>query len=87
MPEVGLGLGRGRQVIGGIEQEVLLWHNAQGQTYPMPDQQIQDMQRQLIVERQRTESERQRTEAERQRAERLADYVRSLGVDPDNLPE
>jgi Uma2 family endonuclease len=87
MPEVSLGLGRGRQIIGGIEQEVLLWHNAQGQAYPMPDQQIQDMQRQLVIERQRTETERQRTEAEHQRAERLAAYVRSLGVDPDHLPE
>lgn len=80
MSEVGLGLGRGRQMIGGIEQEVLLWHNAQGQAYPMLDQQVYDMQRQLVTER-------QRTEAERQRAERLAEYVRSLGVDPDNLPE
>ncbi len=73
MPEVGLGLGRGRQVIGGIEQEVLLWHDAQGHSYPMPDQQIQDMRNQLV--------------AERQRADRLAEYVRSLGIDPDRLPE
>ncbi|MBC7971317.1 MAG: hypothetical protein H7Z11_14555 [Verrucomicrobia bacterium] len=80
MPEIGLGLGRGRQVIGGIEQEVLLWHDAQGQAYPMPEQRMQEMQRQLMAER-------QRTEAERQRAERLAEYVRSLGVDPDDLPE
>lgn len=29
----------------------------------------------------------QRTEAECQQAERLEEYVRSLGVDPDNLPE
>lgn len=73
MPEVGLGLGRGRQVIGGIEQEVLLWHDVQGHPYPMPDQRVQDIQNQLI--------------AERQRSERLADYLRSLGIDPDRLPE
>ncbi|WP_448561413.1 hypothetical protein [Trichothermofontia sp.] len=30
--------------------------------------------------------ERQRAEAERRRAEQLAHYLRSLGVDPDNLP-
>jgi Uma2 family endonuclease len=94
MPEVGLGIGRGRQVIGGIEQEVLLWYDAQGQSYLMPDQVIRDMRTQLIaerqqaeVERQRAEGERQRAEVERQRAERLAEYVRSLGIDPDNLPE
>ncbi|MEC4815571.1 MAG: Uma2 family endonuclease [Scytonema sp. PMC 1069.18] len=32
------------------------------------------------------EQERQRAEQERQRAEQLAAYLRSLGVDPDNLP-
>jgi Uma2 family endonuclease len=38
-------------------------------------------------ERQRAEQERQRAEQERQRAEQLAAYLRSLGVDPDNLPQ
>lgn len=37
-------------------------------------------------ERQRAEQEYQRAEQERQRAERMAAYLRSLGVDPDNLP-
>lgn len=73
MPEVGLGIGRSQQVLGGIAQEVLLWFDAQGKSYPTPDEVIQDMKAQLTVER--------------QRAERLADYVRSLGLDPDHLPE
>ena len=30
MPEVGLGIGRGRRVIGRVEQEALLWRDAQG---------------------------------------------------------
>lgn len=60
-------------IIGGIEQEVLLWYNGQGQAYPMLDQRIHEMQDQLA--------------AERQRADRLATYLRSLGVDPDQLPE
>jgi hypothetical protein len=37
-------------------------------------------------ERQRAELEREQKVAERQRAERLAEYMRSLGLDPDNLP-
>ncbi|MEO0457882.1 MAG: Uma2 family endonuclease [Cyanobacteria bacterium P01_A01_bin.114] len=73
MPEIGLGIGRGPQTIGGIEQEVLLWYDRQGKAYPMPDEVIRDMQAQL--------------EAERQRADRMAEYLRSLGLDPDNLPE
>jgi hypothetical protein len=87
MPEVGLGIGRGRQVIGGIEQEVLLWYDAQGKPYPMPETLIQDMQEQLVAERQRAEADRRQAQVERQRAERLAAYLRSQGIDPDNLPE
>ncbi|MBW4636153.1 MAG: Uma2 family endonuclease [Iphinoe sp. HA4291-MV1] len=33
------------------------------------------------------EQERQRAKQERQRAEQLAAYLRSIGVDPDNLPK
>ncbi|MDW8203198.1 MAG: Uma2 family endonuclease [Cyanobacteriota bacterium SKYGB_h_bin112] len=37
------------------------------------------------AERQRAEAEAQRAEAERQRAERLADFLRSQGLDPDQV--
>ena len=37
------------------------------------------------VERQKSEVERQKAEVERQRADKLAEYVRSIGVDPDTL--
>lgn len=36
---------------------------------------------------QQLHQERQRAEQERQRADKLAEYLRSLGVDPDNLSE
>ncbi|MBF2035396.1 MAG: Uma2 family endonuclease, partial [Leptolyngbyaceae cyanobacterium T60_A2020_046] len=45
-----------------------------------------ELNEQFEQERQRAEQERQRAEQERQRAERMAAYLRSLGVDPDNLP-
>jgi dipeptidyl aminopeptidase/acylaminoacyl peptidase len=38
------------------------------------------------LERQRAEQEHQRAEQERQQKERLMDYIRSQGIDPDNLP-
>ena len=78
MEEVGLGIGRGRQIVGGIEQEVLLWYNAQGKPYPLPEQAMKEMQRQLTAER-------QKAEIERQRAERLAQYLRSQGIDPNTI--
>ena len=100
MPEVELGIGRTRQSFGGIEMEVLLWHDQQGQSYPMPDEALRQMQAQLEQQRRRAERAEQQTEAakrraelerqqaklERQRADQLADYLRSLGIDPDNLP-
>ena len=41
---------------------------------------------QIEQERQRAEQERQRAEQERQQKERLMAYLRSQGIDPDNLP-
>ncbi|MEL6383292.1 MAG: Uma2 family endonuclease [Cyanobacteria bacterium J06626_18] len=86
MPEVGLGIGRARRTLGGIEQEILLWYDAQGQPYPTSDETVRQMQQQLQAERQRAEAAEQRVEAEQQRAERMAAYLRSLGLDPENLP-
>ncbi|MEO1134720.1 MAG: Uma2 family endonuclease [Cyanobacteria bacterium J06639_1] len=80
MPEVGLGLGRSRQIVGGMELEILSWHDERGQAYPSPESAMQQL-------RQEVRSIRQRAEAERQRADRLEAYLQSLGVDPNNLPE
>ncbi|MEL6261173.1 MAG: hypothetical protein AAFR12_08910, partial [Cyanobacteria bacterium J06626_6] len=92
MPEVGIGIGRGRQIVGGIEQEVLLWHDEQGQPYPLSEQLLAEMrsrlskeQQQVAIEKQRAEAEKQRAEAEKQRADKLADYLRSQGIDPDSI--
>ena len=94
MPEVGLGIGRSQQVIGGIEQEILSWYDQQAKVYPLPETIMQQMRQQLETEQQRAETERQRAETERRRAEterrraeQLAQYLRSQGIDPDNLPE
>ncbi|MGB3239365.1 MAG: Uma2 family endonuclease, partial [Geitlerinemataceae cyanobacterium] len=73
MLEVGLGIGRSQQVIGGIEQEVLAWYDEQRNVYPLPETQVGQM--------------RQALKVEQQRAERLAEYLRSQGIDPDNLPQ
>ncbi|MEB3356613.1 MAG: Uma2 family endonuclease [Synechococcales bacterium] len=86
MPEVELGIGRARQLVGGIELEVLLWHDEQGQLYPVPEEELRRLRAQTQQLQQQVEAERQRAEVERQRAARLAEYLRSLGLDPDNLP-
>jgi len=73
MPEVGLGIGRYQGVIGGISQQLLSWYDEHRNRYLRSDEQAQQ--------------ERTRAEQERTRAEQLAQYLRSLGIDPNNLPE
>ncbi|MEL6902567.1 MAG: Uma2 family endonuclease [Cyanobacteria bacterium J06606_4] len=85
MPEIGIGIGRGRQIVGGIEQEALLWHDEQGQPYPLSEQLLADMRSQLSKEQQQVAIEKQRAESEKQRADKLADYLRSQGIDPDSI--
>jgi Uma2 family endonuclease len=80
MPEIGLGIGLGRQTIGGFDREVLLWHDEALKPYPMPETTIQDMRQQLL-------QQQEQLRTERQRAERLAAYLRAKGIDPENLPE
>lgn len=94
MPEVGLGIGRAIQTVGGIDMEVLLWHNKQGHAYPVPEEELRRMRSQLEAAQRRAEAAQRRAEAAQeqaelaeQRAAQMAKYLRSLGLDPDNLPE
>lgn len=70
MEEVGLGISRMRREIGGIEQEVLVWCDREGNPYPLPGE---------------ARAEAAELRVERSRAERLAEKLRSLGLDPDEI--
>lgn len=72
MPEVGLGIGRYQGVAGGIQQELLSWYDEQSNRY--------------LTAEERAQTEQKRAEQEQQRAEQLAQYLTTLGIDPDNLP-
>ncbi|NCJ08366.1 hypothetical protein GS597_18005 [Synechococcales cyanobacterium C] len=80
MPEIGLGIGRCAPPSDPFDREALGWFDRQGNRYPT-------LAEQAAQEYQRAERERQRAERERQRAEKLAQYLRSQGLDPDHLPE
>jgi Uma2 family endonuclease len=67
----------------GIHEGQLRWYRADGTLIPLPEEAEHQ---QAEQERQRAERERQRAEQERLRAERLESYLRSQGIDPDNLP-
>jgi len=79
LPTVGLGLTVWE---GQFEEDVnrlwLRWCDRDGQVIPTGAERAE-------AERQRAEAERQRAEAERQRADRLADRLRALGVNPDEI--
>lgn len=64
----------------------LRWWDGAGNLLLTGDEQVEPLTAALEQERQRAEQERQRAEQERQRAEQLAAYLRSIGLDPDNLP-
>ncbi|MCC5635717.1 Uma2 family endonuclease [Nostoc sp. CHAB 5844] len=73
--DLGLGLWQGTyQQATGLW---LRWYNTAGW--------IPTLKEQAEQEHQRAEQEHQRAEQERQRADRLAEYLRSQGIDPDNL--
>jgi outer membrane protein OmpA-like peptidoglycan-associated protein len=58
----------------------LAWFDQSGQVYPMLETVLQELRSQLRLER-------EQLRLERERADRLAEYLRSQGIDPDNLPE
>ncbi|MDW8203161.1 MAG: hypothetical protein RML75_18355, partial [Cyanobacteriota bacterium SKYGB_h_bin112] len=69
--ELQLGLGLWQGDYKGITGLWLRWYDAAGEWVPTAQE--------------RAEQERLRAEQERLRAERLADYLRSQGIDPDSL--
>lgn len=72
MPEVGLGIGRYQGQVGGLAQEILTWYDGQGNRY--------------LSAEELAEQERSRAEQEQRQRERLEAYLRSQGIDPNQLP-
>ncbi len=74
----------------GIYERQLRWYSAEGKLVPLPEeaehQQAEQERERAEQAHQQTEQERERAERERIRAERLEGYLRSQGIDPNNLP-
>jgi Uma2 family endonuclease len=71
LPEIGLGIGREEGTYQGLTRDWLYWYDEQGQRFLTPEE--------------RTQQAERRASAAEQRATRLAEKLRSLGVDPDSL--
>ncbi|MGI0487168.1 Uma2 family endonuclease [Pantanalinema rosaneae CENA516] len=63
----------------------LRWWTEAGDLLPWAVEQIEQERQRAEQEKQRAEQERQRAEQERQRADRLATYLRSQGINPDEV--
>jgi Putative restriction endonuclease len=64
----------------------LRWWDESGTMLPWAVEQIEQERQRAEQESQRAEQESQRAEQESQQKERLMAYLRSQGIDPDNLP-
>ena len=83
LPEIRLGIGPWEGRYRDVEYRWLRWYDADGQWIPTDaERQAAEFQR-AEQESQRAEQERQRAEQEKRRAERLAERLRSMGIDPD----
>jgi Uma2 family endonuclease len=78
LPELGLGIGAQRGTYQGITREWLYWYDEQGVRFLTPEERVQEAE-------QRCQEAEQRCQAAEFQAQRLADQLRSLGVDPDSL--
>ncbi len=81
--ELGLGVWQGRYQ--GVEGLWLRWYDASGQWMHTTEDYAEQEQQRAEQAEQRAEQAEQRAEQERQRAERLAEQLRQLGIDPDQV--
>jgi Uma2 family endonuclease len=63
----------------------LRWWNSQGNLLLTGAERAEQAEQQAEQERQRAEQAEQQAEQERQRADRLAEYLRSQGIDPNQI--
>ncbi len=82
LPEIELGIGRAELAIDGWEREWLFWFSEAGERYPVPEE--YQRYRAEVAEQQAEQERQARLEAER-RAQTLAEQLRTMGIDPDNL--
>jgi Uma2 family endonuclease len=99
MPEIGLGIGCERRICGNWERDWLSWYDRDNVRYPTAEESAE--QERMIArqeriakqeavaiadqERQQKLQERQQKLQEHQQKEKLANYLRSIGINPDEI--
>jgi hypothetical protein len=85
IPEMQLSLGTWQGEREGRSGYWLRWWDMSGDLLPWGFEKVEQEQQRTEQERQRAEQEKQRAEQEKQRADALAEKLRELGVDPNDL--
>jgi len=90
--EIGLGIGCERRIFGNWEREWVYWYDRNNMRYLTADERAnqqsliaQQERQQKLQERQQKLQERQQKLQERQQKEKLANYLRSIGINPDEI--
>jgi Uma2 family endonuclease len=86
MPEIGLGIGRCVMSSDPLQRQVLGWFDEQGVRYLSPEEQVDRERQAADRERRAKEEVEQQMIQEQQSRERLEAYLRSQGIDPDQIP-
>jgi Uma2 family endonuclease len=100
LSEIGLGIGYERGMRGDWQRDWLYWYDRSGVRYPTDAERAEQEKRakeeaeaiaiqerqEKLQERQEKLQERQEKLQERQEKERLAAYLRSIGINPDEIP-
>ncbi|MEO0947451.1 MAG: Uma2 family endonuclease [Cyanobacteria bacterium J06641_5] len=73
------------QLFLGIREGQLRYFMPSGELVPTPEEEAQRLQVEAVREREEALRSRQEADQEREKTKRLAERLRSLGVDPDNL--
>jgi len=86
MPEIGLGIGWEVGTDRGRQMEFLYWYDESGRRY-LSTEELKAAAEAVALERQyQVEQAQQEAQQAQQEVQRLADYLRSQGIDPDQLP-
>jgi Uma2 family endonuclease len=85
LEEIQLGLGLWQGEYAGAAGQWLRWYDAAGNWLPTPSERAEQERGQAEQERERAEQAERLLEAERVRSQQLAERLRSLGINPDEL--
>jgi Uma2 family endonuclease len=85
MPEIGLGIGKERHTHHGINREWMFWYDEDGKRYLTPQEVAAEERQKAIEFKSQVDEFKSQVESEQARSQRLADRLRELGINPDEI--